>query len=428
MKTLTLSSGEIYRVEGPAKINVVEGELYAVGIVFKPGSTITVLRARKTVLKPVTDRVVINVTLGPGAYIEVAKPEEEVVDEWEAALGKLDLRGAIIVVGAVDVGKSTLSAILANKSVQLGRKTFVIDADIGQNDLGPPATVSMCEVRGIVTHLRQLSAEVSVFVNATSAERVWQKVVDAVPKLVRYAVSRGGETVIINTDGWVVGEEAAKYKAELIRRVSPSYVIGIEREDELKLIMSLVPEYSDRFIIVRPPAALRIRGFEDRRIHREMGYGRYLQPAKEISLTWPQVRFRNLPLFEGVELGRDVIRMIERASGVRIIYANQVGDRVYAVVDDGEWGVRHLPNAMLYMLPSGFEQGLLVGLEDGDGILVGLGMLKKIYYSKKKIVVIASEAVERRIRDVRYINVGYLRLNENFEEVEKVYRIARYEL
>lgn len=131
-----MEAGEIFRVEGPAKVDVVEGELYAVGAIYRAGQSFTVLRARKLAFKAVS-RSKISVMLGPGAVLERARPEEEVIDEWESLASSIELRGVIVIIGALDVGKSTMTAVLANKALMGNKGVAVVDADVGQNDLGP---------------------------------------------------------------------------------------------------------------------------------------------------------------------------------------------------------------------------------------------------------------------------------------------------
>ncbi|MGC8973282.1 MAG: Clp1/GlmU family protein, partial [Thermoproteus sp.] len=145
MRTYSMEPGDIFRVEGPAKIDVLEGAIYAVGALYTSGSHFTVLRARRLAFKAV-DKAKISVVLGPNAVLERARPEEEVLDEWESAASSVDLNGVTVVIGAIDVGKSTMTAVLANKALSRGLRVAVIDADVGQNDIGPPTTISASRI------------------------------------------------------------------------------------------------------------------------------------------------------------------------------------------------------------------------------------------------------------------------------------------
>ncbi|MBP1448776.1 MAG: GTPase, partial [Thermoproteus sp.] len=89
MKIYVLEPGEIYRVEGPAKVDVIDGEVYAVGALYSAGQHFTVLRARRLAFKALS-RSKVSVMLGPNALLEKARPEEEVLNEWEDVASSLD--------------------------------------------------------------------------------------------------------------------------------------------------------------------------------------------------------------------------------------------------------------------------------------------------------------------------------------------------
>lgn len=412
----------VYRLEGPAKVTVHEGEIYATGVVYREGQSFTVLRARRLAIKALTDSKV-ELVLGPGALLERVDSSEEVVDEWERVASSLDPKGVVLILGAMDVGKSTMAALLGNKALARGYRVVVVDADVGQNDLGPPTTVSLSRLTRYVTHLRQLSAEKSIFLQSTSLERVWRRALGRITKAVRYALEAwGAESVIVNTDGWIADEEAVAFKRALIEGLKPSWIVAIQAERELAPILDGVPNV----VSTCPPPAARAKSREDRKIHREMGYGRYIFPPVELAVSLERVPLCNVPLFGGVELAEELRRALAKALSVPVLYANQVGNRLYAVVA-GDWIVKRMGGVKVYGIPEGFERGLLVGLEDGEGFLVGLGALKKIYYDRRRAIVYVSGGLERRLGDVACMRLGLVRLDESFMEAERVNQVLRLE-
>lgn len=417
-----MEPGEIFRVEGPARIDVMEGTIYAVGALYSSGQHFTVLRARKLAFKAV-ERARISVMLGPNAVLEKAKPNEEVIDEWEAAASGMDLRGITVVVGAMDVGKSTMTAVLANKALSRGLKVAVIDADVGQNDIGPPTTISASRVAKPITSLRQIQAEKSVFMQSTSLERIWPRAVEAIKKLVKYARDAwSAEAIVVNTDGWISDDEAIRYKRALLAEVKPDNVLAIKVAGELDKILDGIP----RVVSTRPPPAVGTRSREDRKIHREMSYARYIFPLREISVDLEKIPLCNIDLFKGIDINDEFKHMISRSINARIFYANQVGRTLYVIAD--QWLVRRLNAFRVFGFPEGFEKGLLAGVEDKDGFLIGLGVFKKIYYDRKKAIIYTSSKTERSLHKASCIRIGYIRLNDNFEESERVLHLFRYDL
>jgi polynucleotide 5'-hydroxyl-kinase GRC3/NOL9 len=146
MTIRVIKAGDIYRVEGPAKVVVRSGQIYATGVIYAEGQSFTVLRARRLAIKAVADAEV-EFVLGPGALLEKAAPGEEIIDEWERQISSLDPRGVILIVGMMDVGKSTMAAMLGNKALSRGYKAAIIDADVGQNDRQLAIQVDAASVR-----------------------------------------------------------------------------------------------------------------------------------------------------------------------------------------------------------------------------------------------------------------------------------------
>lgn len=424
MTTRIMRPGDMFRVEGPAKVVVKRGAVYATGVTYSEGQSFTVLRARRLVIKAVADSEV-EFVLGPGALLERANPEEEVIDEWEKELSKVDPRGVVLVIGMMDVGKSTMTAMIGNKALSRGYNVAIVDADVGQNDLGPPTTISLARLTKYVTHLRQLVAEKSIFLQSTSLDRIWPKAVEQVSRAVNYAFERWrADSVVVNTDGWVLDEDAVVFKRSLIQKLNPALVVAIQVENELTKILEGVKNV----LIVPPPPHVRARSREDRKIHREMGYGRYIFPPVELAISLDRLPFCNFPLFRGVEISDDLKKMLTKTTGLSIIRAYQVGGRVYAVHSGDSWVFKKVGGFQVVGLPEDFERGMLVGLEDREGFLVGLGVLKKIYYEKKRAVIYTSGEVEKRLAEVKCIRIGLVRLDENFNEVEKVSSFLKAEL
>ncbi len=431
----TLEPGKLLRIEGPAAVRVLNGEVYVMGIVCGPESKFTVLRARKVIVKPRTVSR-LEITLGPDGNVEIAKPEEEVIDLWEEKLSKLDLRGVSVILGAMDVGKTTLTVILANKAASMGLRVGIIDADLGQNDLGPPATVdaAILEPGQAVTHLRMLQPVKAVFLKTTSVERVWKEVVQGVKRLVDYLVENEKvSTVVINTDGWISTDKAIEYKVHLIETLQPRNVFLIKRADEAdKLIEAVQSKFADKanIVVLPAPPAARIRSREDRRIHREMGYGKYLNPPRDLTLDLRKTPIVNFPLFCGFNIPRELRGYIRKLVGSNIIHCEIIGGCLVAVTLNSalrEPEIRDMPGrGKLIVLPNGWERGILVGLENENNFLLALGKIRKIYYNAGKIVVTVSKQFVDSAK-IHHIRLGMIRLNEQFEEVEKVNYIAKLE-
>ncbi len=430
MPIYQLENNKLIRVEGPALIKVLSGTIYALGVNYKEGDRLTVLRARRIVIRAV-ERSSLDITLGPSGSVEEVHDGEEVVQLWDDVLSKLKLENSVItVLGAMDVGKTTLTLMIANKLSAKGLKVGIIDSDVGQNDLGPSSTVNaaVLEPGKTITHLSLLSPVRSIFLKTTSVERIWTDVVDATSRLVDYLRSAEHvSSVIINTDGWISTDDAVKYKLSLIKRTGTSIALVIKRGDEADKLVSALSEHQVNHIVLPAPPNTRARTRADRRIHREMSYGRYLMPVRELSIDLKSVPIANLPICTGAALSDHVLQLLKRLVGSEIVHGEQIRDKAIVVCNSKDYRVINAPGGIkIAVLPAGWETGLLAALEDESNYLLALCVIKKIYYNSKKIVVLTSKNFNA-LNKVHHIRAGMIRLNKNFEEVEKVHGLSKLE-
>jgi len=427
VEIITVEPNELLTIDGPASVRVIEGRFYVLGVDYGPGNAFTVMRGRRVVAKSL-ERGKVEIIVGPeGNFEKVGKSSDEVIEIWERALSEVSLRNSVIVVlGAMDVGKTTITTILTNKGVKEGLKVGIIDGDPGQNDVGPPTTVSAAIANGFITHLTQLKALKSIFIETTSIEYVWNYALSSIVKLVDYLKTRHSvDFVIINTDGWISGPDAIKFKLGLVDQVGANYAIVIKRENEANELLSKLSEWGGKTIVLPSPPNARVRDRDDRKIRREMGYSKYIMPPRDLTINLRDKPIINLPLFRGLTYDRSMLNLIRRVLGPTM-YIEQWGDVAVAIGNVKEFHMKTLSNVNIAVLPMNWERGLLVALEDRENYLLTLGVLKRIYYNTGKAVITVSRNFDRE-NEVSHIRLGMIRLNENLEEVEKVLYIGKLE-
>src|SRR5712691_11441291 len=129
----------------------------------------------------------------------------------------------VVLIGGVDTGKTTMSAMMIRAALGAGRRSAYLDADLGQKSVGPPTTVGM-KLIGSEDDLepdRLARADACYFVGATSPQGNLLPVVTGVARLLTLARdSLGAEFVVVDTSGLVSGiyGQLLKYhKLELVR-------------------------------------------------------------------------------------------------------------------------------------------------------------------------------------------------------------------
>lgn len=426
METYTLEAGSTLKVDGPATARVISGRVYVLGVEYGINDRITIMRGRRIVIKAL-EKSELELVIGPEGSAEITNEEDNVMNEWEGILNKIINKGSVyVVLGAMDVGKTTVTTILANKGVSRKMKVGVIDGDPGQNDIGPPTTVSSAVINNYITHLSQLRMRRSFFVKTTSVEYVWRDVINGIVKLRNDLVKNEGvDVVVINTDGWVNGGDAIDYKLNLIRSVGATHVIILRKDSETDELINRVSGVFGNVYILPSPPNIKVRDREDRRIRREMGYGKYIMPSRELTLDIRRIPIINMPFFHGTVYDKELLRIARKNLGP-ITYMEQWGSAAIAVGHVKEAQFRNVGGVTVLLLPNEWERGLLVALEDRDNYLLTLGVLKKIYYSNGRAVFTVPKAFNNE-GDVHHIRLGMVRLSDNFEEVEKVVYIGRIE-
>jgi polynucleotide 5'-hydroxyl-kinase GRC3/NOL9 len=129
----------------------------------------------------------------------------------------------IIIVGRVDTGKSTLVRNLADHM-----DAYVLDADIGQNDIGPPSVASLGE--RVDGRYRMIDG---YFCGSTTSSRHFLQMIAGVSRMLPGDKKR---PVLINTTGLATGKIGRALKTEKINAVKPDPIIGLETGNELKYL------------------------------------------------------------------------------------------------------------------------------------------------------------------------------------------------
>lgn len=217
-------------------------------------------------------------------------PTIDVPRAWEQRLSA-DLRGIIMVVGAVDTGKSTLIRYLWARLA--GHTSLaLIDADIGQSVLGPPTTQTLRLASPEAPHEFPPRGRMARwFVGAVSPRGHMLPTVIGLFRLVAQARRWRAQTVLVDTTGLVaphVGGVALKWaKFDL---VNPDVVIALQRAQELEPLIGPW-RGSGRFRLVELPVSplVRVRTREERVAWRQYRFRVYFRRAREVSLSTQRI-------------------------------------------------------------------------------------------------------------------------------------------
>jgi len=286
LPSVRLQTGRTLLLEGPASVRLEEGEGSVLGAPLSKGWAI--VREDRQIPIETSTGAGLEVRLGQEAKYKIIQ-ESTIPTGWrEASQIALQSPGTVVILGDVDSGKSTLCTFLANESHSHGLKVGVIDGDVGQADIGPPTTISTSKLGGHIFTLQDLSPEISLFMGDTSPSSVSEKLSRGLVRLKKSTIAKS-DVLLVNTDGWVQGDDALRYKAQLLDDLQPDLVLGISSNGELDTLMEL--QGSASLKLSKSPYA-RTRSRDDRKRAREYGYKRFLQNATRIELRLREVRLR----------------------------------------------------------------------------------------------------------------------------------------
>jgi polynucleotide 5'-hydroxyl-kinase GRC3/NOL9 len=276
----TVEAGKTLLVDGPASVRVVSGKAEVLWFAVKHAGRI-VVREGKRLPFFVAETANFDVSLGENASVEEVEGNtipKSWVDSVEVLMGFQKKPAVAMVVGKADSGKTSFCTYLINSLVNAKRKTAILDGDLGQSDIGPPCTVAYSVVTKPLTELYELKARNAFFVGATSPSAAVNKTLEGMVLMKAEILDVTADFVVVNTDGWVEGEEAVKYKLQLAGMLEPDMVVCIQQQTELEPLLAALGQY--RTFEVKSSLAVKQRSLEMRKNLRERSYAKYLRDAK----------------------------------------------------------------------------------------------------------------------------------------------------
>ncbi len=286
LPTYRLEKGHTLLLEGPGSIRLREGSAQCLGAPIPTGDWVVIGKPRQVPLfSPESSLLEIKLGSG-GSWREVG--ESTIPAGWSEASQILrQSPGVTVIIGDVDSGKSSLCTFLANECFNQGMKVAVVDADVGQADIGPPTTISVSYVHKPILALQDLRPEVSFFIGDTSPSSVPAKLIHYLARLKEKATS--SDAVLVNTDGWIKDGDATRYKLQLLDEADPNIVLGLSVAGEIDPLLDLVTSTS---LKLERSSYAKTRTKEERKRAREAGYRRFLVDSRPLRLSLAEVKLR----------------------------------------------------------------------------------------------------------------------------------------
>jgi polynucleotide 5'-hydroxyl-kinase GRC3/NOL9 len=298
--------------------------------------------------------------------MEISAPKE-----WFELLEVLEKeKGLAILLGATDTGKSTLAKFLISHLCQRELKVGLVDADIGQSFLGPPATIGLSVFKSDPDWEVILSPPEIFFVGSTTPEGHFPIHLKGVKRMVDKASSYGPDVTLVDTTGFVSGEAGRELKSRKIDLVCPRFILALQKSEEIEPILDPYkgnPLYKTYRLPLSELA--RPKSMEERRNNRTNKFRGYFKYAAIQELSVEEVQIEGEVLDpDGAPLPLD-------------------------------WALK--------------MNSLLIGLKDGYDDTLALGMIRN-YSEEKKVMRVLTPLQE--IQRVKVIQLSSLRLLLLYED------------
>lgn len=235
--------------------------------------------------------------------------------------------GTVVALGGIDSGKSTFCKTCAAVALRVGRSVAYLDTDIGQSSVGAPTTIGLKFLGGPgdLAEDALARADALYFVGSTSPQGHLLPLVVGAARLAQQARDAGAQLIVVDTTGLIGGTLGQVLKFHKLEALRPDWVVGLQRGEELEPIL---------------------------------GAARRALPAE----------VETLPIPDGVHP-----RSIEERNEAR-------RTRLAAAFEPPlhRWKVK--TSVFIPAIPPEIDpaqlDGMLVGMEDGKGACVGLGILE----------------------------------------------------
>ncbi|MEM4733727.1 MAG: Clp1/GlmU family protein [Candidatus Bathyarchaeia archaeon] len=354
-----IGHGKTLLVGGPAAVSVISGKAEVLGFSVNDKQRVVIREGRQLPFF-IKEKAIFEISLGENATVEEVDGNT-VPTSWADAVEVFrgfHKRPAIaMAIGKADAGKTSFCTYLVNNLVSAKQRIVILDGDLGQSDVGPPCTVAYACVTKPLIELYELKAENAFFVGVTSPSEAMDKMIEGLALMKSEIMTKTVDFVVINTDGWVEGDDAARYKAQLVERLKPDIIFHIQQKNEPA---SLIEAIHFNKIVVESSFAVKQRSPEKRRLLREMSYAKYFAGAKVRSLLLSQLKLEEKEF----------------------------------------WQIKQTA-----------ERGLLVGLYGAHRKFLGIGIVQEIDPKRKTLKILTSVSAVPSI-----VDFGKMRLNENFKE------------
>jgi len=183
--------------------------------------------------------------------------------------------GICLILGASDTGKTTLAAALSRRLARR-RPVGIIDADVGQSHIGPPATVGWSVMNEPEDDLSQLRPGGISFVGDITPVGHLLQSTAAITQCVQ-RLSEVTDLIVIDTPGFISGPAASALWWTVQRILRPELVLAVQRDKELSDILAGLHNLGSQIELIKASPQIPAKSPQARRSYRQSQFHKYFR-------------------------------------------------------------------------------------------------------------------------------------------------------
>jgi len=402
--------GKSMIIKGPYSIAFKEGAFDVLGINPEKDERIAI---------PQNKRVAVNIL--KSGKVDVREDYPKSVTEvnsgtipvsWEKLADKIIKNNinSLLIIGACNSGKTTLTTYIANKLLQNNKSVSLIDSDLGQSDIGPVGTIGMTVMEKKTVDLSECKVYKMHFVGAFSPSLHIVETLIGLKKLTAAAMMNS-DTLIVDTSGLIDGDCGRLLKQGKIDMLNPDLVVLLQKENECEHLVKNL--HGHRIFRAGLSNYTEIRTADARRLNRKNNILKYFANSQSVKLSLKKIKLNRCFLTSGIPIKppenlSHLIAYMEKLSpqeGSLIVLKKQVEPEKIKELKK-QFGA-------LKIMVAGQESNIYVGLANENNECIGVGIIEKIDFIRDNIYILTN--VDAQL--IKTVSIGSIRLTSDGEEL-----------
>ena len=318
----------------------------------------------------------------------------QVNQDWQKLANRIIMpQQIVLVIGATDAGKSTFCRFLVDSALTEGLKAALVDADVGQSQIGPPTTIGMkCFTPAMVPVQFDGTADQLYFVGDVSPRPRYLETLSGTRLMVDSARETAADFIVVDTTGYIHDPPAVSLKQHKIELIRPNHLVSIGRAIEFEQITAY---YNQQAWIdihhLLPHRSVRSKSSNMRSRYRKARFDAYFFQSSVQQIPFDQIRGGRTPFFIGRSAHEKELEILSRLAETQVYYA-EWGNRALCLITGkflSKAIVNHIKNylsltSVTAEVHAYFERRLVGLVSKTSGNTDAIGVIEAVDFQKRE--------------------------------------------